>query len=145
MSGERAIDLLTEMMDLTLPVSVPAPVKSSPAETPTILSGFPRFPEFPMEIRLQIFKETHPGPRLVQLTFNGRAFKRQGKKGFGSKAPVPPMFHICRESRGVGLKISKLAFGFLGAAGTVPNFEVDTIYFGAQSAKEVASLKALPD
>jgi hypothetical protein len=89
---------------------------------------FPLFSKLPQEIRLIIWEMTTEEGRIVAV--------RSVTRG-GLRSPVPPILHVCSESRAVGLKQYALCFSALpesfweevAPARVYFNFDRDTLYF----------------
>ncbi|KAH8804593.1 hypothetical protein F5884DRAFT_796609 [Xylogone sp. PMI_703] len=88
---------------------------------------FHLFPKLPIEIRALIWQMSIDEERLVEV------YPTTTK---GWRAPIPPILHVCMESRALGLKNYELAFsgkdpdtGKLCPARIYFNFDHDTLYF----------------
>ncbi len=92
---------------------------------------FPLFSRLPAELRLMIWNEALPGPRLLQarFQFENREFP------FGSdlvscatRTPPPALLGVCRESRAEALKRYSLCFAARdGPATTYVDLKADTL------------------
>jgi hypothetical protein len=82
--------------------------------TATTRDNFPQFSKLPTEIRLQIWKEAMPGPRVVEVYLIEDQSQYDGKTYYvadpASRTPAPTILHINHESRREGLKIYSRIF-----------------------------------
>jgi hypothetical protein len=97
---------------------------------------FTCFSKLPTEIRLKIWKNALPGPRIIrmELKHSVRVPLKEGEKKkpkvtrLISSRPRPVGLHVCRESRIEALKEYELAFPTkTSPAQTYINFAVDTL------------------
>ncbi|KAF7952415.1 uncharacterized protein EAE97_001912 [Botrytis byssoidea] len=72
------------------------------ASATTQQNTFHAFPRLPLELRLEIWRLSFPGPRLIRIFFI--------EGHFMSNATVPPGLHVCKESRNETLRFYKLCF-----------------------------------
>lgn len=95
----------------------------STSSATTTLDEFAFFPKLPFDLRTQIWRLSLPGPRLVNIIWDGSC---------KSTAKIPPALHVCRESRHELRRWYKLSFGnkngkAIDKQGTVWfNKEIDT-------------------
>ena len=94
---------------------------------------FTLFTALPLELRLNIWKHTFPGPRVVKINSYGIA-KQDGYNfhAFYSTSPIPMALSICSESRAEALRHYHASFGMRHPF--IPsiiyfNYEIDTLYF----------------
>jgi hypothetical protein len=96
--------------------------------TSRIPRTFYKFQDLPTEIRNEIWQYCLPGPRVIEIRNN------RDIPGATSICRIPPILHVCRESREMALKIYELSFGMDNQPGQIwVNFERDIVYFGAKS------------
>ncbi|RYP09244.1 hypothetical protein DL765_008509 [Monosporascus sp. GIB2] len=104
---------------------------------------FLRFSRLPAELRLKIWAENVPGPRIVTIRCSSTssptpslACQSHGEDAapcFASSATIPANLHTCRESRWEAMKRYKLLFGTCGEPGRIFFDPMDDIlYFGAR-------------
>ncbi|KUJ24173.1 uncharacterized protein LY89DRAFT_713079 [Mollisia scopiformis] len=63
------------------------------------LKEFTVFPKLPIELRLEIFGEAMPGPRVIEIMWaNDHLY---------TDCPIPALLHTCAESRNLALKTFK--------------------------------------
>ncbi|RYP45524.1 hypothetical protein DL768_008159 [Monosporascus sp. mg162] len=104
---------------------------------------FPRFSCLPAELRLKIWAENLPGPRIVMIRCSSTASPTQSSAcqshggdaapRFTSSAPIPANLHACRESRWKAMRRYRLLFGTCGEPGRIffdPTSDI--LYFGAR-------------
>ncbi|KAL5329662.1 hypothetical protein ACEPPN_003177 [Leptodophora sp. 'Broadleaf-Isolate-01'] len=80
---------------------------------------FELFPNFPLEIRLLVWKATSSEPRLLDIWYSEvgldrwtNAFRGQEKPHYYyTHANIPSVLHVSREARNVGLQHYRLDFG----------------------------------
>ncbi|KAH8589868.1 hypothetical protein B0O99DRAFT_636017 [Bisporella sp. PMI_857] len=94
-----------------------------------IISNFSPFPHLPFEIRSKIWSLAQPQPRVISLQHDRHYHK------CASKAPLPAIFHVCRESRNETLKSYNLLFTAGIRSGTYFNFDIDTLYLSEETFK----------
>ncbi|KAH7364568.1 hypothetical protein BKA65DRAFT_140829 [Rhexocercosporidium sp. MPI-PUGE-AT-0058] len=83
---------------------------------PKPLTAFSLFPKLPIELRIKIFADhLDTSSRLVHIYWNAR------QRVFKSSQAIPPLLHVCRESRYEALKTYELAFA--------PSREFARVYF----------------
>jgi hypothetical protein len=93
---------------------------------------FPLFSKLPIELRLMIWNEALPGPRLVDANFQFE----DGEFPFGSdlvscttRTPPPAVLGVCHESRAEALKRYNLCFATWGGRTTTYfDLQVDTLF-----------------
>jgi len=85
---------------------------------------FTLFPKLPFEIRAQIYAYALPEPRLIELicevpsrlklSLNSKTEKQTHAHllDYVSKAPIPSLLHVCRESRGEAMRTYELGLGY---------------------------------
>ena len=89
-------------------------------------SSFPRFPELPTEIRLQVWRDTFPGD--VDPTKHHRIVIKFRGDDIITTATPPLVFHINHESRSEALRYYQLLFDNIeGVHPMYYNPELDTI------------------
>ena len=87
-----------------------------------LLAKFDKFPKLPAELRLMIWREALPGPRLVNVIFEFKDnYTRFGTRPLYCKSctPHPAMLHVCRESREEALKKYSLCFAMFSGQGKI--------------------------
>jgi len=91
---------------------------------------FTQFSRLPTEIRLQIWKEAMPGPRVVEVYLIEDQSQYDGKTYYvahpASRTPTPTILHINHESRREGLKIYSRIFS---RSRLPPDHGLKPIYF----------------
>jgi hypothetical protein len=92
---------------------------------------FPHFVKLPYEIQHRIWEMSAQEPRVVAV---------YSKSNIGLRSSIPPILHVCSQSRAIGLKNYTLAFE--PQRSTQPprvffNFERDTLYFREDWNKDV--------
>jgi hypothetical protein len=97
---------------------------------------FPSFQNLPVEIRCQIWKLALSGPRVISLRTNCSpkmtSMPDVESMSITSVCRIPPMLHVCRESREGALKIYGLSFGTEEAPPKVYiDFTRDTVLIGS--------------
>ena len=109
------------------------------AETPNAIEGlskpiFTCFPKLAIELRLEIFKHAMPGPRRVRLIIKDHG----GQNPFlVSDAAVPPLLHVCKESRQEFLKHYEQLLPLSNDHHPIYfSFSLDELYFGPQDNQE---------
>ncbi|KAH9220413.1 hypothetical protein DL95DRAFT_357593 [Leptodontidium sp. 2 PMI_412] len=86
------------------------------AAQPKPLTAFTLFPKLPIELRIKIFADyLSTASRLVHIYWNAR------QRVFKSSQAIPPLLHVCQESRYEALKTYELAFA--------PSREFARVYF----------------
>lgn len=89
-----------------------------------IIMSFPLFHNFPLEIRLMVWKLSLE-PRTIEVRFSKSP--RQSKHDFVSD--TPNVLHTCQESRRELLKFYKIAFQTPSSMNKVYfNFDIDTLH-----------------
>ncbi|KAK3933976.1 hypothetical protein QBC46DRAFT_274702, partial [Diplogelasinospora grovesii] len=84
---------------------------------------FQQFPVLPSEIRLQIWEQALPGPRVVPRTWNN------DKYHYSLRRRVPLILQVCREARYLGLSMYHLVRQFEKKDGAVYlNWAKDEVY-----------------
>lgn len=84
--------------------------------------SFHSFSKLPIEIRLEIWKNILPGPRLIQVHYDVRVGK------FWTTTPSPAKLLVCSESRYEMLKEWPLRFATRGHSPLVrANLDIDTV------------------
>lgn len=105
-------------------------------ETIESVGSFTYFPKLPAEIRLKIWKDALPGPRVIriQLKFEPRQPHAEGQKKkpqvsrFVASRPPPVGLRVCRESRIEALKEYEIGFPTkTSRAQTYVNYDLDTL------------------
>ncbi|KAH7314304.1 hypothetical protein BKA65DRAFT_376743, partial [Rhexocercosporidium sp. MPI-PUGE-AT-0058] len=84
---------------------------------------FPRFSEFPLEIRQKIWRETLPGPRVLLIGISNSKRKSYATKPASYGGHHPALLSVDRASRAEGLRFLTPKLGAFW------NFEIDTPYF----------------
>ncbi|RYO79231.1 hypothetical protein DL764_010041 [Monosporascus ibericus] len=104
---------------------------------------FPRFSRLPAELRLKIWADNLPGPRIVTIRCSSIAsptpssacqgYNDDAAPRFTSSAPIPANLHACRESRWEAMRRYRLLFATCGESGRI-FFDpmADILYFGAR-------------
>jgi hypothetical protein len=99
------------------------------------VGSFTYFPKLPAEIRLKIWKDALPEPRVIriQLKFETRQPRNEGQKKkpqvsrFVASRPSPVGLRVCRESRIEALKEYQIGFPTkTSPAQTYVNYNLDT-------------------
>jgi hypothetical protein len=112
--------------------AVGLPVDSAFLTTTAPTLDFPLFPKLPAELRLMIWREARPGPRLVDVKFRFEdKYSRFGSTPTHctSRTPPPAMLGVCRESREEALKKYSLCFAMdSGRAKIYFDLEVDNLF-----------------
>lgn len=76
---------------------------------------FPQFLDLPTELRLQIWREAFPPPRIIELVDGpGRTGKLRAQRlvtPWITPAMPPAVLYVCHESRAEALRYYQLAFG----------------------------------
>ncbi|KAH7416951.1 hypothetical protein BKA64DRAFT_283635 [Cadophora sp. MPI-SDFR-AT-0126] len=86
------------------------------AAQPKTLRAFSLFPKLPIELRVKIFRDhLSTATRLVHIYWHAR------QRVFKSSQAVPPLLHVCQESRYEALKKYQLSFA--------PSPEFARVYF----------------
>jgi hypothetical protein len=67
-------------------------------------TDFPKFEKLPIELRLEIWKQSLPDSRILEIIYN-KSYKKNRRAQVQCKANVPALLHACQESRAAGLKI----------------------------------------
>lgn len=113
-------------------IIVAASEASQAIESEDNLTSFTLFPKFPIELRIQIFGHAMPGARRVRIIVN--LFK-----GLHSDCTVPPMLHVCRESRLEALKLYQPLFNHSVRPIVYFNFARDSLYFGPKDEEDTST------
>ena len=123
------------MESVTLDNGEESSVASVSKETIESVGSFTYFPKLPAEIRLKIWKDALPGPRIIriQLKFEPRQPRIEGQKKkpqvsrFVASRPPPIGLRVCRESRIEALKEYEIGFPTkTSPAQTYVNYNLDT-------------------
>jgi hypothetical protein len=91
-----------------------------------MVATFEYFARLPPELRLMVWEEVSTNPRCIDVwpvsAENDEGFDEfmENSAGvyfgpplkFRSHNPVPPVLHICREARYIGLRYYELSFGY---------------------------------
>ncbi|OTA61880.1 hypothetical protein K449DRAFT_434204 [Hypoxylon sp. EC38] len=105
---------------------------------------FDRFPQLPIELRLKIWANNLPGPRIVEIKCNPRSTPRVEQSNnkrirCTSTSPIPVNLHVCRESRLEASRRYQLLFGDSTAPGGIFLDPLrDTLYFGSRKGAAAA-------
>jgi hypothetical protein len=122
-----ALDLNIQALSiqsLSTPLASTTPVDVTQANANYL--QFSLFPQLPIELRLKIWRETLPGPRIVELP----SVNIHQRSGWSPVLAGPIALQINRESREQTLSFYKLCFSSLNhtSPGTYINFTVDTVF-----------------
>ncbi|PVH88591.1 hypothetical protein DL98DRAFT_446996 [Cadophora sp. DSE1049] len=90
--------------------------RTTAATQPKTLTAFTLFPKLPIELRVKIFDDyLSTATRLVHIYWHAR------QRVFKSSQAIPPLLHVCQESRYQALKKYQLSFA--------PSPEFARVYF----------------
>lgn len=100
-----------------------------------VAHSFTKFSQLPPEIRCQIWRESFPGARVVELRDgsgqSGRLAAQKYIVPWTSPSDPPTVLHVCRESRAEALRFYEPSFSRCGFPPQIfVNFDRDIIYFG---------------
>jgi hypothetical protein len=124
-----------DVKSVTLVNDLDSSVASMSNESIEPVEGFTYFPKLPAEIRLKIWKDALPGPRVIriQLKFDPKPPRIEGQKKkpqvsrFVASRPPPIGLRVCRESRIEALKEYEIGFRTkTSPAQTYVNYDLDT-------------------
>lgn len=96
------------------------------------LTTFTKFPSLPIELQLEIFELSIPGPQLITISAEETPIAAEyTTKTWAASYKVPTILHINKESRNLGERIYKLEFknNFAGAVGVWMDISKDILYF----------------
>ena len=97
------------------------------------LNNFTFFPELPFELRLKIWRQAFPGPRVVKVNSYGMVnLDGYCFHAFCSASQLPIVLSVCQESRAEALRYYHPSFGMRYPS--IPsiiyfNCDIDTLYF----------------
>jgi 2EXR family len=120
------------------------PPKSEAPPTPVIQidpeGDFFRFPNLPANVRQRIWKYAIPSGRVVDVVF-----EQEKDRYFSFAAIVPPILHVTKESRAVGLRFYTLCFGTESHLASIPfDFSVDCLFLDDWLAPRTVSATGAP-
>jgi hypothetical protein len=127
------------LTSITIPCNMPLSSKVPALIAPA--PGFPRFSKLPVELRLMIWKEALPRPRLVEVNFR---FKND-EFPFGSelascatRTSPPAILGVCHESRTEALKHYSMCFAVDdGQANICFDLKVDIMFIACDDLVEL--------
>ncbi|KAL2062418.1 hypothetical protein VTL71DRAFT_6684 [Oculimacula yallundae] len=88
------------------------------------MDSFTLFPSLPSELRIKIWQQTFPAPRIVPVRFNRLTSQ------YVSNAPPPALLHVCSQSRSIFLETyTNLLLSPRYTSTVFVNFAHDTVFF----------------
>jgi hypothetical protein len=96
----------------------------------TYKKRFTLFPKFPKELRVMVWKQAIPGPRIVEITRSFRHRPGSTNREFQLKArtTIPAMLHVNSEAREIAQKIYKPLFKKVLGHAIYFNPDIDFFY-----------------